>query len=276
MTAPYTPVTPFGATPGEVIANFAGIANANLKGGADERIIGSLSTTDLASLRAQHRQSTGGDDHTLWKILAPRLSDDALLKVAAVFGRSAVTQAVDAYSSPAVKASFFTKLAEVQPIGDSTSTPAMQLPPPPPPSTDWTDTLRDIYLDYRTSPTLDMGVGESLSATTIYAATGLYLSWEAGTAIGTWINNQIQTDDPSLSDAIGGTVANMLTAAVQSYDELQEGQYEASFDNLFGLPISDSSNPSGPDGLTDPMVMYYGDYGYPSGYGGSGSGLCGE
>ncbi len=90
------------------------------------------------------------------------------------------------------------------------------------------------------------------------------------------MNYLIQTYDPSPGDAIGGTIAGMLNAASQSYDDLPMGQYQSSFDNLFGLPISDSTNPDGPDGLTDPMVMYYQTYGFPSGYGGGGdgSGVC--
>lgn len=88
--------------------------------------------------------------------------------------------------------------------------PLMRMPPPPPPSAGCTATLNEIYLDYRTSPVLNMTVGESLTATALYTLGAVYGAWKFGTAIGNGVSNLITNYDPSLSDTIGGTVANMI------------------------------------------------------------------
>lgn len=288
IRAPFKVVPRFGATPQEIQRNFARIVESHFASGMAERIVDRLSDKELAGLAKAYRRSAGQQDQRLLKTFASRLSDKALLRVASAFGRTAVTNAVREYSSPAVKASFMANASAIVPlVGQSTTSPYLRaggpggrgglpLPPPKPSSTDWRNTLRDIYLDYRTDSVLELTAGEALSATVIYTATAVAGAWTAGYAVGTGLNHVIETYDPSLGDAIGGTVAGMLDQGKQAWTNLEEGHLESSFDALFGLPISDSTQPFGPYGMTAPMVDYYQWSGAPSGFnGGNGwAGLC--
>lgn len=265
----------FGATKEEINQRFAHVIETNFSSVGAERVLDHLSNKELADLAIAYQARAGTGSSPLLAIMASRLSDQALLRVASAFGRNAVRQAVIANAAPAVKASFLAKESLVMPLALRPS--SLPLPVPPPSSTDWTNTLREIYLDYRTSPELDLTTGEALSATTIYGVSAVGVAASAGWEFGTGVSTLITDYDPSLNDAIGGTVANMISAGLQSGTELEQGQYESAFDSLFGLPITDSTNPSGPDGLTDPMVYYYQTYGAPPGYDGGGcasEGLC--
>jgi hypothetical protein len=254
--------------------HFAQVIEANFNSVSAERTIQRLSDRELASLAANYQAQAGYGNTRLLTILASRLSDQSLLRVASVFGKSAVEQAVVKNSSSAVKASFLEKESAIIPLVAHPMMP--KLPPPAPPTTNWTNTINQIYLDYRTSPTLNMGTAESISASGLYTLGAVYGAWQVGTQIGNGISYLIENYDPSLSDAIGGTVANMIDAGNQAASELEQGHFQSSFDALFGFPISNSSDPSGPDGLTDPMLDYYDTYGPPTddpGYGG-GDGGC--
>lgn len=261
----------FGSTQKEVDARFAATIEANFNQASAEHTIEHLSDRELTDLASMYQSKAGTGNSRLLSILAARLSDQALLRVASAFGKDAVRQAVLLNAAPAVKASVLAKFEAVTPM-------QMPLPPPGPPSTNWTNTLREIYLDYRTSPALNLSTAESLSATSLYTAGAVYGAWQAGWAIGTGLNSLIETYDPSLGDAIGGTVAGMLNAGQQAAYQLGQGHFQSAFDSLFDYPITNSSNPSGPNGLTDPMVQYYQEYGPPAGdsgyWGGGGGGGC--
>jgi hypothetical protein len=274
--APPSTIAPiFGKTQAEVDQRFAGVIESNFDSVGAERVLNQLNDHELAGLAARYQAHAGTTNTKLLAIFASRLSDQALLRVASAFGRDAVTQAVSANASPAVKASFLAKVSVVTPLAATLAPISMQpvgvLPPPPPPSTNWTNTIQEIYLDYRTSPELNLSIGESLSATAIYTVSAVADAWAAGTAIGTGVSYLITNYDPSLSDAIGGTVANIINAGDTAATELEQGHLQNSFDSLFGLPISNSTNPSGPDNLTAPMVDYYDVVGPPdAGYDGGG------
>lgn len=286
IRAPYKVVARFGATPKEINRKFASVIESHFNSGMAEHIVNRLSDKELAGLAQMYHRSAGVENARLLETFASRLSDKALLRVASAFGRTPVTHAVQKYSSPAVKASFLAHASAIVPltIGSSIlpdiraggSGGGLPLPPPKPSTTDWRSTLQEIYLDYKTDPALDLTTGEALSSTVMYTASAIGAAWGAGTAVGDGVSYLITNYDPSLSDAIGGTVAGMFDAGQQSMTELEEGNLEASFDALFGLAISDSTQPYGPYGLADPMVMYYGTYGAPEGFdGGQGwSGIC--
>lgn len=286
IKAPYKAVARFGATPEEVNRKFAHVIESHFNSGMAERIVARLSDKELAGLAQMYHRSAGAGNARLLETFASRLSDKALLRVASAFGRISVTRAVQKYSSPAVKASFLAHASAIVPLAVGSSLlpdiraggsgGGLPLPPPKPSTTDWRNTLQDIYLDYKTDPALDLTSGEALSATAMYTASAISVAWGAGTLVGDGFSYLITNYDPSLSDAIDGTIAGMLDAGQQSMTELEEGHLEASFDALFGLSISDSTQPYGPYGIADPMVMYYGTYGAPEGFdGGQGwSGVC--
>jgi hypothetical protein len=39
--------------------------------------------------------------------------------------------------------------------------------------------------------------------------------------------------------------------------EVEQGHFEAAFDELFGFPVTNSSDPWGDWGIADPMMLYY-------------------
>ena len=119
-------------------------------------------------------------------------------------------------------------------------------------------TLNEIYLEFRTAPIGSVGPTAAIAETTAYSGIWLTLAWKTGTGLGNELNGLINTYDPSLGDAIGGTVAGMVDATNQSWSELQQGQYQASFDALFGYPISNSGNPAGDFDEFQPMDFYWG------------------
>lgn len=122
-------------------------------------------------------------------------------------------------------------------------------------------TLEDIYLEFRTAPVGGLSPASALSETLQFAGTRLSLSAATGWEIGTGINYLIETYDPSLGDAIGGTEAGMIDAARQAINEVQTGHYESAFDSLFGFPVTNSGDPFGDWGNSDPMMDYYGSGG---------------
>jgi hypothetical protein len=246
------------------------VIESHFNNGVAENIIGRLSDKELSDLAQMYRARSATSNTRLLSIFAAKLSDQSLLRVASAFGVNAVKQAVIQHATPEVKSAFLAEAAFVMPLANPKM---MRLPPPSPPSAGWANTIQDIYLDYRTS-SLGMGVAESLSATTIYVSTAMYGSWQFGTAIGYGVSSLITNYDPSLNDAIGGTVAGMMLQTQNSMTYLQQGQLQSSFDSLFGYPITTSGNISGPYDLTSPMNFYYQTYGMP-GSGGGGGGGCG-
>jgi hypothetical protein len=73
------------------------------------------------------------------------------------------------------------------------------------------------------------------------------------------LNNTINEYDPSLGDAIGGTEQGMLNAIQDAGNDVEQGQYLKGVDDLFGLPIWESGDPSG-DYDDFPQMLDYFDY----------------
>ena len=210
-----------GSTPKQIQQQFTHVIETNISNGSTEHIIRSLTDRELASLAADYQRASGGVNTPLLKTLATRLSDKSLLRVASAFDKRAAASAVAVYASPAVRQSFASQLAYVRP---------MMLPPggggggaAPAPTTDMT--LEDIYLEFRTAPVGSLSPASALSETLQFAGTRLSLAAATGWEIGTGINYLIETYDPALGDAIGGTEAGMIDAARQSINEVQTGHY---------------------------------------------------
>lgn len=246
-----------GTTPDEIHVNFASIIESNFQNGSAEHVLNNLSERELSDLAVFYAARTQGKTQPLLKILAQRLSDQALIRVAKVFGTEQVSAAVSSYAAPNVQSAFNTRIASMSESADlSQQTSNLATPMQgPAPSVDMT--LNEIYLEFRTAPVGSLGVRAAMSETALFAASRLYPAYLAGTAIGTEISSLIETYDPSLNDAIGGTVAGMVDAANQSWNELKQGQYQASFDELFGYPVSNSGNPAGDFEEFEPMDYYW-------------------
>ncbi|WP_147292993.1 hypothetical protein [Dyella psychrodurans] len=239
-----------GSTPDEVQANFADIIEANFQYGSTEHLLNGLSERELNDLADLYAIRTQGNTQPLLKIFAKRLSDQSLIRVAKVFGTKQVSAAVNEYASPDIQSSFNTKVAAIDPVQplSGLATPMAA------PTLDMT--LQEIYLEFRTAPVGSVGPTAAIAETTMYSAIWLTAAWKTGTAIGNQLHDLIVTYDPSLDDAIGGTVAGMVDQANQSWDQFTQGEYQNSFDALFGYPVTNSENPAGDFGEFSDMDFY--------------------
>jgi hypothetical protein len=118
-------------------------------------------------------------------------------------------------------------------------------------------TIEEIFLEFRTAPIGSLSVQGALSETAMFAGKNIALAWWAGDEIGTQLNNAINAYDPSLGDTIGGTVNGMVNAIQGAANDVQQGDYLKGVDDLFGLPIWDSGDPSGDYDDFPPMLDYY-------------------
>lgn len=215
-------------------------------------MISRLSDKELADIAHIYGLANSNTNNALLATLAKRLSDKSLLRVAATFGVEQTRQAVVRYAAPDVKTSFLQNVAFVKSVPSSITYSPMAGPAP-----NLDMTLRQIYLEFRLETVGGLSASASLSETAMYADGPLGWSAGAGTAVGYGINYLIETYDPSLSDAIGGTIAGMWDASKNAGSEVQKGHYQSAFDDLFGYPVSNSSDPWGDGDLADPMMDYY-------------------
>lgn len=244
-----------GTTPEEIQTNFANVIESNFRSGSAEHILNNLSERELQDLAKFYATSSQGKEQPLLKIFAQDLSDQGLVRVAKVFGTIAVGEAVNSYSNPNIQIAYDNKIAALSAIALplSTSEPVRPLSVP---TLDMT--IPEIYLEFRTAPIGSVGPTAAIAETSMFVAKNVTIAASAGWAIGTGISNLIQTYDPSLDDAIGGTVAGMVDQANQSWNQFAQGQYQASFDALFGSPVSNSGNPSGDFGEFQALDYYLG------------------
>lgn len=251
---------------------FASVIEANLSGADVEQRLNRLSDKELSAL-ARHYKAVSGEKGTpLLRTFASRLSDTALLRVSVAFGKEATSEAVQTYSSRPVRESFIAKASNISPDilpggndpggnGGGRGVPGTGAGPAP--SSDMT--LEEIYLDYRTAPVGSLSPASALSETAMFASQRVFWSATAGTAIGTGINYLITNYDPTLGDAIGGTIAGSIQAAELAATEVERGHYQSSYDALFGYPVTDQSGVTvqfdSDWNVAEPMEEYYDDGG---------------
>ena len=118
-------------------------------------------------------------------------------------------------------------------------------------------TLEEIYLEFRTAPVGSLTPSAALAETAMYAGTWLYASWTIGSWIGNGLHQLIETYDPTLDETIGDTIGSMIDNFWMASDSVQQGHYEAAFDELFGFSLTWGSNPFGDWDISAPMVDYY-------------------
>jgi hypothetical protein len=168
---------------------------------------------------------------------------------------------VHAYAGADIRAAFDANVAGFAPPpegggggGGGTTTPYPS-PSPPRPTVDMT--LEEIYLEYRTAPVGSLSPAGALSETAQFAGVRLSGAFGTGYSIGTGISWLIRNFAPNLNDAIGDTIAAMIENFWNASSEVEEGHYEAAFDDLFGFPVTNSSDPWGDWDISDPMMFYY-------------------
>lgn len=247
-----------GTTPAAIERNFIGVVTRNLANAGTASRIARLSDRELDGIARHAAQGAPVDRAALLKLFATRLDGASLVRVAHAFGRAPVEAAVRTYADPATRAAFAIGIAGLLPPpddGGGGGTTPYPSPSPPRPTVDMT--LEEIYLEFRTAPVGSLSPAGALAETAQFAGMRLSAAGWAGTAIGTGISWLIQHYAPDLDNAIGATIATMIDNFWSATDEVQQGHYEAAFDDLFGWPVTWSSNPWGDWDISTPMVFYY-------------------
>jgi hypothetical protein len=236
-----------GNSPQQIHANFASIIESNFRTGNAEEIIRNLSAQELSDLATRYQAESPQGVGPLLAIMAARLSDQGLMKIGQTFGRDNVQNAVNTYSSPEMKAAVTPELAAL---------PATNMVKPmATPTVDMT--ISEIYLEFRTAPVGSLSAQGALAETAMFAAGRLVPAAWVGNAIGTQINNAINTYDPALGDAIGGTVYGMVNQIQAAQGDVRQGQYLKAVDDLFGDPVWNSGNKAGDFDVSLSMRNYF-------------------
>lgn len=241
-----------GTTPAEIHARFAGVVEQNFRTGNVNKIVHNMSARELADLAAVYKNATSTPS-VLLQIVAKGVDADGLASVASAFGQEETAAAVVRYA-PAAVAKEFTQLPvkiaverSVQVSKALTATRATGVvspdiptggggPPPLPPQPNTGMTPYEIYLEFRTAPYGTMGVLQSLYEAAMFMGGPVSKAAGRGYAVGTAVSQLIQTYDPTLDDAIGGTISNMIDQIGEAATELAQGQIEAAWNSLFAIP----------------------------------------
>jgi hypothetical protein len=227
-----------GTTPAEIDSKFATVLESNFSNGQAKKILTRLTNRELHDIADRYYATNVGRPSELLNIMARQLDGKSLTRVAAAFGYENVQRAVTAYSPGNVQIEFTRNASSI----------ALGVPTPmagPAPNINMT--LQEIYLEFRTAPVGSLSPSAALTETSIYAGAYLYGAWKVGTAIGTQIYGLIQTYDPALDDAIGGTesvIVDELNARVSgifnSNTQENQGYQEHITDGMYGYPVTDS------------------------------------
>jgi hypothetical protein len=253
-----------GTTPEAIQRNFMGVVTRNLGNAGTATRVSRLSDKELHAIARHAAQGTPAERAALLKLFAMRLDARALVRIARAFGRAPTEAAVEAYADRPTRAAFERDVAGLMAPdpdegggggGGGTTTPYPS-PSPPRPTVDMT--LEEIYLEYRTAPVGSLSPAGALAETAQFAGVRLSAAYGAGYAVGTVISWLIGTYAPDLDDTIGSTIATMIDNFWEASGEVQQGHFEAAFDQLFGFPVTNSSDPWGDWDIDTPMVEYYG------------------
>lgn len=245
-----------GTTPEAIERGFLRIVTQNLASSGTAGRVARLGDRELAAIARHAAQGAPAERAGLLKLFAMRLDGAALVRVARAFGRAPVEAAVRAYADPATRVAFAADAAGLMAPppegGDGNPYPS---PSPPRPTIDMT--LEEIYLEFRTAPIGSLSPSASLAETAMFAGKYLSAAFGAGLTVGSGISWLIQNYAPGLDNAIGATVATMIDNFWEATNEVQQGHYEAAFDQLFGFQVTWSSDPFGDWDISTPMVEYY-------------------
>lgn len=250
-----------GTTPEAIHRNFMKVVTDNLANAGTASRVARLSDKELGAIARHAAQGAPAERAGLLKLFATRLDARALVRIARAFGRAPTAAAVHAYAEKATRATFDRDVAGFRAPppdeggGTGGATTPYPSPSPPRPTVDMT--LEEIYLEYRTAPVGSLSPAGSLAETAQFAGLRLSGAWGTGYAVGTGISWLIQNYAPNLDDAIGGTIATMIDDFWEASGELQQGHFEAAFDELFGFAVTNSSDPWGDWDVDAPMVDYY-------------------
>jgi hypothetical protein len=247
-----------GTTPEAIHRNFLKVVTRNLANAGTASRVARLSDAELAAIARHAGEGVPAERATLLKLFAQRLDDRSLVRIARAFGRAPTEAAVHAYAGKTIRDAFDGAIAGFKAPpeggggGGGTSGGGSSYPRP-----NLNMTLEEIYLEFRTAPVGSLTPSAALAETSMYAGGWLYLSWKVGEKVGDEIYQLISTYDPALDAAIGEIIGSMIENMWLATDAVEQGHYEAAFDDLFGWPVTTSSDPWGDWDVSDLMIDYY-------------------
>jgi hypothetical protein len=237
--------------------------------------------SDLAQLYTTAVADTGHAPRLL-DVMATRLNGSQLAAVSQHFGFASTYEAVlraapakalefQQYSSTAFL-SPAPGLLQFGPQGRFASTSKLEKPGPAHTPNGIGQFLNytpyEIYLSFRTAPIGALGVAGALYESAVVMSSALGGAYTTGYAIGTAISPLIQTYAPSLWDAIGGTIYEMIESIFSAPTPEARGEAEYNGAGLFDLGTTgDAIGATGGDYQV--CVDWY-DWAYGDGGGGCG------
>lgn len=259
-----------GTTPEAIHRNFLKVVTQNLANAGTATRVARLSDRELAAIARHAAQGAPSERAGLLKLFARRLDARALVRIARAFGRAPTEAAVHAYAGRATRDAFDGEIAGIIAAPDDgggdtggtggtggTGTTGGAIGGSTYPRPNLNMTLEEIYLEFRTAPVGSLSPSASLAETSMYAGGWLYASWKVGNWLGDGIYALISTYAPGLDAAMGNTIASVIENMWLASDAVDQGHYEAALDDLFGLPVTTSSDPWGDWDISVPMIDYY-------------------
>ncbi len=243
-----------GSSPAEIQQKFAVIQEMNFSQGDAKLIVSRLSTMELAGIAYYYNISAPAGENDLLRIFAEKLDASSLVRIAKAFGSVATRSAVNEYSTPKIKEAFAQELTMNLDIPQSPATAAIAAAPmtgsvvlAAQSLQQAEESIDEVYLEYRTAAVGSTSVRAGLVEAGMYDALGaVSLGWWIGhDVMGPAANWLIDKYDPSLGEAIGGTVYTALEDISDAKTEFEQGDYESAWDDLFGYPLSDLGDYSG-------------------------------
>lgn len=242
-----------GRTPEEIHSKFAANMEKGFASPQASRFVTRLSNKELQRIAYYYYASNGGKSPQLLKVFAQRLDSKSLMRIAGAFGYANVQTAIDSYAPAIVQREFRAHVAAgLVPMTAAPDSSRFTVMPMSGPAPTVDMTLEEIYLDFRTAPVGNLSVPGALSETLSFAGGRLIAAWGVGYAVGTGISQLIQTYDPPLDDAIGGTVdesikilQNDALAINNALSADTRATAEDTADGAFGNPVLDSADPWG-------------------------------
>jgi len=203
-----------GTTVTAVSANFVGVVNGNVSSTAGASRLAGLSAAEQQALANAYAQHNAGNVYALYAILQAYSPEQAARFLPA-----------------ANRADLAWRMGTLKPQITSELAPAAG----PSPSLD--DTLTDIYLEFRTAPVGSLSPAASIYMTTTFAAVNLYAAFQAGYTLGTGISYLIQTYAPSLDNAIGAALYNIINSLEVASTAFSQGIFEQKLLPVLGVSL---------------------------------------
>ncbi len=247
---------------------------AKLDAEGSANLLHSLSDLELAHLSQLYTNAVtdaGGTAH-LHNILASRLEARDLARVSKYFGYAAMAVAIN---NVAPQKSFaFGQLASAEAMGPRAGARLLTIGAPGA-STNLLGlgqylhyTPYEVYLSFRTAPVGSLGVAGSLYESGVIFGMGVTLAATVGYQAGSVLSTLIQTYDPSLNDAIGGTISEMVAQFQTTWNQTQIGVWQSNLGSQIPMTVQQRID----------QVSYGGDFGVSADWefavGGSGA-SCG-